>query len=194
MLDLEDMAAIAQRAAEVADQYDPEFQGFVSHIALTRGMVSQAPDDWYYRNYYDLALRESGGPKMAPLELPPDFAVMEANSCFLNCWKLAMDNPDLTYCEGYAYWQSLPLEHAWIETPNGDIVDPTWSGIPDAYGHDAIYMGVRFSTEFVMSNSIRTGWSSIFGGDHTNEGDHQILKRGLKMHNGLAIDLNEVST
>jgi hypothetical protein len=189
--ELFDMVALAQRAAEVAEGYDPEFQGFINHLALTGGMCNQTPDDWYYRNYYDVVLREGSGPRIQALELPDYYEVMEKQQCFYNAWCLCMETPGLTYVEGFAQCRFIPVEHAWIEEADGTIIDPTWAGIAEP-GEEAVYFGVRFTTEFIMKLSMETGWSSVFQGDTYN--DNKILQRGLKMHNGIAVDLNEVGT
>lgn len=191
MMDLADMAAIAERAAKTAENYAPEFQGLISHLALGAEMANQTPEGWYYRNYYDLVLREGMGPYQQPIELPEYYDVMEKNACFSNAWNLIQETPDLIYCEGYALSRSIPLEHAWIEEADGSIIDPTWAGIAES-GDEAIYFGVRFAGEFALRLSIQSGWASVFQGDAY--AGNQILRRGLKMHNGIAIDLNGVGT
>lgn len=185
------MAAIAAYADELASTYDPEVQGFISHLALSSKMVNQAPDDWYYRNYYDLVLREAAEPRIQEVTLPDYYEPMEPRQCFYNSWCLVQETPGLVYVEGFAQCRGIPVEHAWVEEVDGSIIDTTWAAITDP-GDEAIYFGVRFTSEMAVKLSLQTGWSSILQGD--NYADNQILRRGLKMHERLAIDLNEVGT
>ena len=49
--------------------------------------------------------------------------------CYLNAQKFVIQNDDteLMYCEGYWYWGGgmVPTHHAWLVTPEGEVVDMT---------------------------------------------------------------------
>lgn len=63
------------------------------------------------------------------------------------------------------------------------IVDPTWT---NEHSAEAIYLGTRFTGELALRLSLRSGWTSVFGGDAMS--GNPILRNGLQMHNGIAID------
>lgn len=46
--------------------------------------------------------------------------------CFRNAYRKAIDHPELTYVEGYATVNGLPVHHAWLLDPDGNVQDPTW--------------------------------------------------------------------
>jgi hypothetical protein len=63
--------------------------------------------------------------------------------CFRNCTEAALRYRELTYVEGYAIADiaiQLPLAHAWLLSPQGEVLDPTWSG-------GLQYFGIAFSNE-----------------------------------------------
>lgn len=64
--------------------------------------------------------------------------------CFQNAAELAFQHPeDLLYVEGYAFADieiHMPLAHAWLETREGFVVDPTWQ-------KGSGYFGIPFSAE-----------------------------------------------
>ncbi len=53
----------------------------------------------------------------------------QMGDCFMNAGKLALDNLDYQYCEGYAYTPTCPIAvlHAWCVDQDNTVVDPTWS-------------------------------------------------------------------
>jgi hypothetical protein len=101
--------------------------------------------------------------------------------CFRNAALLVLhDFTDrLTYCEGYAMRAGLPIPvlHAWVVTPEGTVIDPTWREHP---GDSYAYLGVPFRTEYLMrclaANQVyglidryETGFP-LLTGDHPVEG------------------------
>lgn len=190
-MELADLVRMRNGADELAAQYAPEFQAFMSHVCLMRDMNTQTPDDWAYRNYFDMTLRLAE-PRMADLVLPKGYEPMEPRQCFMNAWNLACSAPDdLIYCEGFAStFGSIAMEHAWVEDLDGTVIDPTWvAATADREIRSAIYLGVRYSALFALELSVKTGWSSVMTGDQMI--GNPILRRGLKMQNGIAIELNE---
>ncbi len=69
--------------------------------------------------------------------------------CFMNAGRLAIDDPTLTYVEGYVTCHGVPLEHAWLIDKDGLVVDPTLKVKP---GEDRIgeYFGVPISTKALL--------------------------------------------
>lgn len=64
----------------------------------------------------------------------------EKKLCFKNCTDLAFKYSQLTYVEGYAYASMpIPINHAWLITNDGQVVDPTWD-----VGSN--YFGIPFKT------------------------------------------------
>jgi len=66
-------------------------------------------------------------------------------ACYRNACDLALAHPgELTYCEGRALSCGIiPIEHAWCVTPDGEVVDTTWSE------DECSYFGVCFDTEWL---------------------------------------------
>lgn len=74
--------------------------------------------------------------------------------CFYNALMLAMENPDYTYVEGYAYYM-IPIHHAWVVDTDGKVIDNTWSDLSPCY------YGVPFKTEAVAEIAMRTKMYSV---------------------------------
>lgn len=70
---------------------------------------------------------------------------MTKKACFDNSFSIAMSNPDLFYCEGWAMG-IIPIHHAWLCDINGIVHDYTWWG--ERIGTDN-YIGVPFTREFI---------------------------------------------
>jgi len=61
--------------------------------------------------------------------------------CYYNATWMAIENPDLHYCEGFAL-SMIPVPHAWCMDATGAVMDPTWK-------EGRAYFGVVFKTSFV---------------------------------------------
>jgi len=87
--------------------------------------------------------------------LPVHVARGEPRQCFYNAFVAMMDNDGLTYCEGFACGDSeFAHLHAWCIDEDGVVVDPTWeSGVE--------YVGVPFSSSFVLKSVLKSGCSLI---------------------------------
>lgn len=186
---LADLVKVRTRALDEAARYDDDVREFMEHVLLYRNMNVQTPDDWAHRNYYDMVATLSPGPKRVALTLPEGYEVMEPQQCFRNAWNLVMDDPTLLYCEGFAQARGLVLEHAWVEDEHGTIIDPTWTNLTDDDLTHATYLGIRMSAELEMRLSARLGWASWMNADMEN--DNKLLQYGFKMHDGIAIDIQE---
>ena len=70
--------------------------------------------------------------------------------CYKNALMLVLDNPKLTYVEGYAAGGgSHPIRHAWATDGKGRVIDNTWrlSG--------SVYAGVPFKVAWVSSTGLK---------------------------------------
>lgn len=89
-----------------------------------------------------------------PAPLPPDLTPMAKQQCFRNAALLAMEKPNLVYCEGWALG-IVPVEHAWCVDERGRVIDPTWIKPPGIE-----YFGIAFKTPYlfrVLRDSERYG-------------------------------------
>jgi hypothetical protein len=105
------MVRIAAQADRIASEYPEEVQDFVRTLMLEHGLISlgkREADHLKYESYQELVL-DLGSVRKAELILPAWCQTMEAQQCYLNSYRLATENEDLTYCEGYA----LCRTHGW---------------------------------------------------------------------------------
>lgn len=75
--------------------------------------------------------------------------------CFFNAFTLALDNPELTYMEGFAHY-ILPIHHAWVVDPEGRAIDNTWED-----GHGAAYYGIPFTNDCIVAGAMESGIYSL---------------------------------
>lgn len=133
--------------------------------------------DWKYVNFEELVL--NCGQVMAVQLLPDYVKIGLQKSCYQNSFKLAQKHKHLTYVEGFAVPQNIPIPifHAWLMTPDGYAIDPTWKTLGD------FYLGIPLSLKWVNSvleqrreqgedNNI-----SIFEGNYIE--DYSLLKFGF---------------
>ena len=108
--------------------------------------------------------------------------------CFANAFLLAMAEPALTYCEGYATHSSggLAVLHAWVTDGSGNAIDNTWPTEGVAYAGipmKADYLNRRFlKNEAVICvlDDYLHDWPLLVGG---GDGPDDWLERkgvGLK--------------
>ncbi|MEG5043493.1 hypothetical protein [Microcoleus sp. B4-C1] len=113
---------------------------------------------------------------MEPQALPETIECGAPKFGYWNCQQLAFASDSLTYVEGYALDADVgfPISHAWLITPDGYAIDPTW----DTPG---CYFGVPLSTTWVQSVlTTRTRMMDnlrIFEGNYIEE--FSLLKEGL---------------
>lgn len=142
---------------------------------LIRKLYSK-PDS-KYAGFEELVL--DCGTAMTANPMPATIKQGLPKSCYWNSQQLAFKRKSLTYVEGYALAEdiSFPIAHAWLLTPEGYAIDPTWEtpGI--------CYLGVPFSTEWVKSvlkarkKRGRGDDLSIFECNYLEE--YSLLKQGL---------------
>lgn len=179
---LERLVQVQQQAALRAASYDdPDVAAFVFELAVMGELTAIGNQSltrgYAYPSYHHMVL-ELGEVTRAPLFVPDDLGVWPERECYTNAQTLATAHPELTYVEGYALASTMPVNHAWLIDPLGTIIDPTWANLDiDLEFAPPIYCGIRFDTTFMMTNSLRTGWTSIIAGDWR---DTYHLERGFR--------------
>lgn len=103
--------------------------------------------------------------------LPREYKRGEMKACYMNAAKLALDNPELTYVEGYGTTkkiQFLPFAHAWCVDKHGNVIDPTWTD-------GVAYCGVPVTTDFLRRQLLATKMYGILSGAGVN----RFVKEGI---------------
>lgn len=80
----------------------------------------------------------------------------EMGNCFGNAADLALWTPGLHYVEGLALAGAfpIPLEHAWVEDDDGNVIDNTWK--PDDRDTTAMtYLGIRVPDPLLRNTLMR---------------------------------------
>lgn len=83
----------------------------------------------------------------------------ERGLCYLNAANAALDSIELVYVQGIAGATTsmcIPMEHAWLETEDGRVIDPTW-------GEDgANYRGVAIG-DVALTGALKRGevWGHV---------------------------------
>lgn len=88
---------------------------------------------------------------------PRNFKRGALGDCYMNAGRIAWDNPDLRYVEGYAVpgTVAFPMMHAWLIDPDGRVIDPTWE-------NGAAYFGVVIPNEAYSECLMRLGYWGVF--------------------------------
>lgn len=193
-VELEEMAKGVAEVNQRVAEYPDELQPFMSQLLIQRMMIlsrrEQGTADWKHRSYEDLFL-SVGPPRQAPFFVPdePVLISAELQNCYLNCYNAVCELEGYTYVEGYAQTNLLLVQHAWLEDPDGNVVDPTWALLDEhKWNVTPTYCGVRFDTEFVLRNANETGWCSMFNREWEQSPDFPSLRHGFIFEDGLAID------
>ncbi|KKN90159.1 hypothetical protein LCGC14_0232750 [marine sediment metagenome] len=129
----------------------------IEHIKMLQEvMKGKRPKGWLYNNHCDFLLRHGNEFECQPL--PEGIKKGTIKECYSNAFDLVLSEPDLIYVEGYAN-SIIPTNHAWCATPEGLVVDPTWSDLGDHPGRE--YFGVPFQTDFVRQTILRNGFHGV---------------------------------
>lgn len=128
---------------------------------------------WKYNSFEELIL--DCGVEMSYAPLPNNIDRGSPKNCYYNCFELLREHPDLTYCEGYAMSEDLPLPlfHAWLIDEDGNVIDPTWKS-GDAY------FGVPFNTEWFINLLVsrnREDCLAVFESNYLEK--YSLLKKGI---------------
>ena len=119
-----------------------------SRLAAETALIGKAFEakEWRYKSLQGLVLAHG----RAFLDKSPE-AIRQGRikACYENCYKMAIADESLTYCEGYA-WSNESLflvPHAWLLDREGRVIEPTpiWS---ERAAH-AAYFGIPFALEYV---------------------------------------------
>jgi hypothetical protein len=140
---------------------------------LAASEVPPARAHWKYQRYEELVL--DCGFIMEPQPLPERMEAGIPQFCYWNCQQLVLASDSLTYAEGYALHADVgfPISHAWLLTPDGYAIDPTWDSV-------GCYFGVPLSTtwvESVLATRNHLDNLSIFDGNYIEK--FSLLKEGL---------------
>lgn len=106
-----------------------------------------------YESFHDLVVVE-GKSFQPPIEDDPSIKG-EMQQCFHNAWQAAMDDPDLTYVEGFASG-IIPVHHAWVTRDGKHAIEVTWES-----GNG--YYGIPMKTDWVTARLMRRGYTGVFG-------------------------------
>ena len=87
------------------------------------------------------------------------------HECFKNAGRMALEDPSLTYVEGYVSVHGVPLEHAWVIDPQGRVIDPTISVRP---GDTSVkgYYGVPIRTDYLRRTVLQKGTWGVLAHDN----------------------------
>ena len=81
---------------------------------------------------------------------PRSFKKGLPKSCYYNSAMLVINDPSLTYVEGYACIRGIPILHAWvIRSGSKFVIDVTANGLTD-------YYGIPFKTEYVVDRAVNS--------------------------------------
>lgn len=94
-----------------------------------------------------------------PQPLPKGYKKGKIKEYFSNAFALADKNPELTYVEGFAMpdFMPLPIHHAWVVDKDGNVIDNTWKT------PGSVYMGIPFTTDFMYEVASKTEVYGILG-------------------------------
>lgn len=189
------MQVIAEEAKQALEELDrlqnptEAERALVQYMNMVGGMtrMNARPNARFPRGYYDLVFEY--GQLWTPMSLPSDIPRGTPKECFSNAFHLAMEDPTLTYVEGYAQSPMIPTLHAWVVTPDGEVIDNTWDS-PEVNA----YYGIAFETDFAGGLMVKQGFYGLLGNDYIH--DAQMLTHGLVMDENdyglpVAIDIGE---
>ncbi len=105
---------------------------------------SKKNSNYKYKSFYELVLEL--GQEMKPARTSQELRGQPKN-CYGNCQTLALIEPELTYCEGFALSNGIgfPVPHSWLLDQSGTVIEVTWEEPASAY------IGIPFSTTFIKS-------------------------------------------
>lgn len=89
----------------------------------------------------------------------------KVHGCYENAAKIALDDPEFTYVEGYV-GVLIPIEHAWVIGLDGCVRDPTLRNTKD--NRVTEYFGIPFKTDYLRRTIVRTKVWGLIG--HHNRG------------------------
>jgi hypothetical protein len=171
---------LLERSAQVMADYGVADDDVVrSHLAQEIALMRQRRNPLAYEGPQGFVLSH-GLDWRSPPELPEPFDWMERKNCFGNATTLALQDPRLTYCEGYAMGRFLPIPHAWVVDRRGVVIDPTWWDEDDtddmAPRQDWQYVGVPFTRRWLVEQITQNRTYGLLAQLQT---DYRMLQRPL---------------
>jgi hypothetical protein len=126
---------------------DPKQRQLLTQFESRRGSIN--PNDPRSRTPSGFVLDH--GWWYAPAAKPEHIAAGTPNECFANAFWLALDNPSLIYCEGFALDKGAMnmTHHAWVTDGEGRAIDTTWNRVGVAYA------GVPFDVRWLNRRGLQ---------------------------------------
>lgn len=81
--------------------------------------------------------------------------------CYMNATSSVLEHEHLRYVEGYALFQGIPLQHAWVY----DMATGLHHDVTSNHGWTE-YQGIVFDTDFLIAFMLETRCYGIWGADH----------------------------
>jgi hypothetical protein len=101
---------------------------YLAQSVAARKKLIGSPPGYAYASVEDFVLQHGQAWKVAPR--PKGIRQRKPKQCYDNAYKLVNSaqgqRMGLRYVEGYAT-SVIPLQHAWAVTPDGTVIDPTWT-------------------------------------------------------------------
>ena len=152
---------------------------FLEGMAPMMANANRAMSEWKYKSFHELVLAE--GVEFAPPSrpLPESIPAGVIKECFSNCWSLiaSHEHESLTYVEGYALGENgiMPVMHAWLVTPEGEVIDPTWcgGGNPEA---GVEYIGLPFKKTFAIETVLEAEHYGVIDNYMSKENKWPLLR------------------
>lgn len=142
----------AEDSLAAVDAAEHEVLNYIAMMSAMRQRGFDRPQGWLYAGQEDTLIKHGRVfRKMGPTKSDYDPAYTTPRACYSNATTLALENPDLTYVEGWAQPPSLiPVHHAWLVDRKGFVHDPTWD-----YKDGVVYAGIPFKTDFVLKKIVK---------------------------------------
>jgi hypothetical protein len=111
---------------------------------------------------------------------------MTVGHCFHNAFHVVIDRryrefrePELIYCEGYAFAEFFPMLHAWVIDHNGHVIHPTWKDGLDYFGVAVktpyLRHRIRLQDTYGLIDQPAHHWPLL--NDHPKQWAHPIMKK-----------------
>ena len=151
---------------------------YLRFVVESRQSMGARTTAWAYGCMEDFVLRNG---QSYDIVIPKPKWVPQGviKECFSNCLNCVIRYPDLlTYCEGYATSNIMPVHHAWL-LYQGQVIDPTWSHKKLHYLKQVGYFGVAFKYEYVTKIAVESGYYGVLDNFTMRypllSGDHQPI-------------------
>ena len=143
--------------------------GVAGYVAAMAAMAGRdRPEGWHSDSPAAFLAEHGRSWRYTPGPLPEGVTWGRRGECFRNAAMTLLEGGEARgwrYCEGYAHpGTGVPVWHAWLVTPAGEVIDPTWR---PSLGTEREYFGVAFSAEWLWKTVRRTRrWGVLFDGSY----------------------------